>query len=73
MKIRHLSRRFLGSFRFVYFPSLSMSNKIQFAVMYNIFLGNLQAFGGGGHRNASSFMLKSAEFENWKVSNRTST
>ncbi|PHT53489.1 hypothetical protein CQW23_07951 [Capsicum baccatum] len=32
-----------------------------------------QAFGGGGHRNASSFMLKSAEFENWKVSNRTST
>lgn len=32
-----------------------------------------QAFGGGGHRNASSFMLNSAEFENWKVSNRTST
>lgn len=32
-----------------------------------------QAFGGGGHRNASSCMLKCAEFENWKVSNRTST
>ncbi|CAN4085407.1 unnamed protein product [Withania somnifera] len=32
-----------------------------------------QAFGGGGHRNASSFVLKSAEFENWKVSNRIST
>ncbi|KAJ8554078.1 hypothetical protein K7X08_024756 [Anisodus acutangulus] len=32
-----------------------------------------QAFGGGGHRNASSFMLNFAEFENWKVSNRTST
>ncbi|XP_055828490.1 uncharacterized protein LOC129896579 [Solanum dulcamara] len=32
-----------------------------------------QVFGGGGHRNASSFMLKCAEFENWKVSNRTST
>lgn len=31
-----------------------------------------QAFGGGGHQNASSFMLKCAEFENWKVSNRTS-
>ncbi|XP_016510510.1 uncharacterized protein LOC107827818 isoform X2 [Nicotiana tabacum] len=26
-----------------------------------------QAFGGGGHRNASSFMLNSTEFENWKV------
>ncbi|GFZ12310.1 hypothetical protein Acr_23g0006950 [Actinidia rufa] len=24
-------------------------------------------FGGGGHRNASSFMLNSAEFERWKV------
>ncbi|KAH0688554.1 hypothetical protein KY284_019107 [Solanum tuberosum] len=32
-----------------------------------------QAFGGGGHRNASSCMLKCAEFENWKVSNRAST
>ncbi|CAJ2667200.1 unnamed protein product [Trifolium pratense] len=27
-----------------------------------------QEFGGGGHRNASSFMLKSEEFEQWKVS-----
>ncbi|XP_058755115.1 uncharacterized protein LOC131628277 [Vicia villosa] len=26
-----------------------------------------QDFGGGGHRNASSFMLKSEEFEQWKV------
>lgn len=26
-----------------------------------------QEFGGGGHRNASSFMLGSAEFEQWKV------
>ncbi|KAK9115742.1 hypothetical protein Sjap_014689 [Stephania japonica] len=26
-----------------------------------------QKFGGGGHRNASSFMLSSAEFEQWKV------
>ncbi|XP_059647183.1 uncharacterized protein LOC132293648 [Cornus florida] len=26
-----------------------------------------QEFGGGGHRNASSFMLSSAEFERWKV------
>ncbi|XP_061348021.1 uncharacterized protein LOC133293456 [Gastrolobium bilobum] len=26
-----------------------------------------QAFGGGGHRNASSFMLISQEFEQWKV------
>lgn len=31
-----------------------------------------QEFGGGGHRNASSFMLKSAEFEKWKVINSTS-
>lgn len=26
-----------------------------------------QVFGGGGHRNASSFMLRSEEFEQWKV------
>ncbi|KAJ7975333.1 DHHA1 domain protein [Quillaja saponaria] len=26
-----------------------------------------QGFGGGGHQNASSFMLNSAEFERWKV------
>lgn len=26
-----------------------------------------QEFGGGGHRNASSFMLKSEDFEQWKV------
>uniref|UniRef100_A0A5B7BD01 DHHA1 domain-containing protein n=1 Tax=Davidia involucrata TaxID=16924 RepID=A0A5B7BD01_DAVIN len=26
-----------------------------------------QEFGGGGHRNASSFMLSCAEFERWKV------
>ncbi|XP_030541250.2 uncharacterized protein LOC115748772 isoform X2 [Rhodamnia argentea] len=26
-----------------------------------------QNFGGGGHRNASSFMISSAEFEQWKV------
>ncbi|KAH9780766.1 hypothetical protein KPL71_008208 [Citrus sinensis] len=26
-----------------------------------------QEFGGGGHRNASSFMLSSAEFERWKT------
>ncbi|KAL5081367.1 hypothetical protein RYX36_009788 [Vicia faba] len=26
-----------------------------------------QEFGGGGHRNASSFMLKSEEFEQWKM------
>ncbi|KAK2969823.1 hypothetical protein RJ640_023552 [Escallonia rubra] len=26
-----------------------------------------QKYGGGGHRNASSFMLSSAEFEQWKV------
>ncbi|KAL5815398.1 hypothetical protein ACOSQ3_026181 [Xanthoceras sorbifolium] len=26
-----------------------------------------QDFGGGGHRNASSFMLSAAEFEQWKV------
>lgn len=26
-----------------------------------------QEFGGGGHRNASSFMLSSAELERWKV------
>ncbi|CAK7327912.1 unnamed protein product [Dovyalis caffra] len=26
-----------------------------------------QEFGGGGHRNASSFMINSAEFEHWKV------
>lgn len=26
-----------------------------------------QEFGGGGHRNASSFMLASTEFEKWKV------
>ncbi|KAK9278107.1 hypothetical protein L1049_027665 [Liquidambar formosana] len=28
-----------------------------------------QEFGGGGHRNASSFMLSVAEFERWKVCN----
>lgn len=27
----------------------------------------LQNFGGGGHRNASSFMLSAKEFERWKV------
>ncbi|KAK2421624.1 hypothetical protein QL285_032234 [Trifolium repens] len=27
-----------------------------------------QEFGGGGHRNASSFLLQSEEFEQWKVS-----
>ncbi|XP_073143406.1 uncharacterized protein [Henckelia pumila] len=27
-----------------------------------------QEYGGGGHRNASSFMLSSAEFQQWKVS-----
>ncbi|KAK4743927.1 hypothetical protein SAY87_010239 [Trapa incisa] len=27
-----------------------------------------QRFGGGGHRNASSFMMSSKEFEQWKVS-----
>ncbi|MCD7457565.1 hypothetical protein HAX54_035423 [Datura stramonium] len=32
-----------------------------------------QAFGGGGHRNASSFILNFAEFENWKDTDRTST
>ncbi|XP_010069495.2 uncharacterized protein LOC104456412 [Eucalyptus grandis] len=26
-----------------------------------------QNFGGGGHRNASSFMISSAEYEQWKV------
>ncbi|CDP07998.1 unnamed protein product [Coffea canephora] len=26
-----------------------------------------QEFGGGGHRNASSFMLASTEFKKWKV------
>ncbi|CAK8532280.1 unnamed protein product [Lathyrus sativus] len=26
-----------------------------------------QDFGGGGHRNASSFMLKSEEFKQWKL------
>ncbi|XP_044477385.1 uncharacterized protein LOC123204670 [Mangifera indica] len=26
-----------------------------------------QKFGGGGHRNASSFMLSTAEFEQWKL------
>ncbi|KAJ6760145.1 DHHA1 DOMAIN PROTEIN [Salix purpurea] len=26
-----------------------------------------EGFGGGGHRNASSFMICSAEFERWKV------
>ncbi|VAI48113.1 unnamed protein product [Triticum turgidum subsp. durum] len=26
-----------------------------------------QEFGGGGHRNASSFLLSVAEFEKWKV------
>ncbi|PIA63917.1 hypothetical protein AQUCO_00201322v1 [Aquilegia coerulea] len=26
-----------------------------------------QAFGGGGHQHASSFMLSSSEFENWKI------
>ncbi|GAB4845412.1 hypothetical protein Ancab_038819 [Ancistrocladus abbreviatus] len=26
-----------------------------------------QRYGGGGHRNASSFMLNSAEFDSWKV------
>ncbi|OIW20606.1 hypothetical protein TanjilG_16105 [Lupinus angustifolius] len=26
-----------------------------------------QEFGGGGHRNASSFLLSSEEFEQWKV------
>ncbi|XP_030443076.1 uncharacterized protein LOC115665342 [Syzygium oleosum] len=26
-----------------------------------------QNFGGGGHRNASSFMISSAEFQQWKV------
>lgn len=32
-----------------------------------------EAFGGGGHRHASSFMLNSAEFEHWKVLVKTST
>ncbi|GJX69495.1 hypothetical protein Tco_0305222, partial [Tanacetum coccineum] len=26
-----------------------------------------QKYGGGGHRNASSFMLSCVEFEKWKV------
>uniref|UniRef100_A0A7N2MRG0 Uncharacterized protein n=1 Tax=Quercus lobata TaxID=97700 RepID=A0A7N2MRG0_QUELO len=26
-----------------------------------------QEFGGGGHQNASSFLLSFAEFEQWKV------
>ncbi|XP_021679910.2 uncharacterized protein LOC110664500 isoform X2 [Hevea brasiliensis] len=29
-----------------------------------------QEFGGGGHRNASSFMISFAEFEKWKVDKR---
>lgn len=33
----------------------------------------LQKFGGGGHRNASSFMLSSAEFGQWRVSVNGST
>ncbi|KAK1324797.1 hypothetical protein QJS10_CPA01g00203 [Acorus calamus] len=28
-----------------------------------------QKYGGGGHRNASSFMLSSSKFESWKVRN----
>lgn len=27
----------------------------------------MQEYGGGGHRNASSFMLSVVEFETWKV------
>ncbi|KAL0356403.1 UNVERIFIED_CONTAM: hypothetical protein Sradi_4087200 [Sesamum radiatum] len=27
-----------------------------------------QEYGGGGHRNASSFMIRTAEFQRWKVS-----
>ncbi|OAY71050.1 hypothetical protein ACMD2_10039 [Ananas comosus] len=26
-----------------------------------------QKYGGGGHQNASSFMLRLSEFESWKV------
>ncbi|CAK9164363.1 unnamed protein product [Ilex paraguariensis] len=37
------------------------------AMSYKKFCDPLQEFGGGGHRNASSFMLSSAEFERWKV------
>ncbi|KAF6144558.1 hypothetical protein GIB67_006050 [Kingdonia uniflora] len=29
-----------------------------------------QEFGGGGHRNASSFMLSSADFDSWKVQDK---
>jgi nanoRNase/pAp phosphatase (c-di-AMP/oligoRNAs hydrolase) len=38
---------------------------VQSAEMY--FMDPLQEFGGGGHRNASSFMISSADFEQWKV------
>lgn len=33
----------------------------------NLFASISQEFGGGGHRNASSFMLSSTEFQKWKI------
>jgi hypothetical protein len=30
-------------------------------------MAHLQEFGGGRHRNVSSFMISSAESEHWKV------
>lgn len=34
--------------------------------LYLSLSGLLQKYGGGGHRNASSFMLSSVEFDSWK-------
>ncbi|THU65746.1 hypothetical protein C4D60_Mb05t06890 [Musa balbisiana] len=38
-----------------------------------LFLCTVLNYGGGGHQNASSFMLNCAEFENWKLQTQPST
>lgn len=38
--------------------------KIQLAEYYLLYL--IQAYGGGGHRNASSFLISREELERWK-------
>lgn len=57
------------------FVDTTRALSMHFSIVWKAHLSyhSLQRYGGGGHQKASSFMLKCAEFEEWKAQTNSST